>query len=134
MDHTLQVNRPGEQVTTELIDELERHGLHVMLTFNLQLARAHQVECQCPQHGTEQCTCQYAVLFVHDPQQVHKVSRTITIHGKDEEVWLSLLKSSAPSTQAGITLEQKLLTILLRLVNPVLTPVIEADDLVSAET
>lgn len=131
MDHTLQVNRPGKQVTTDLISELERQGLHVMLTFNLQLARAHQVGCQCPHHGTEQCTCQYAVLFVHDPQQTQKVSRTITIHGQDEVVWLSLLKSSATPSQAEF--EQKLLTILLSLADSA-TPALKVDEPVSAGT
>lgn len=133
MDHTLQVNRPGKQVTTELISELERQGLHVMPTFNLQLARAHQVGCHCPHHGTEQCTCQYAVLFVHDPQQTHKISRTITIHGQDEAVWLSLLKSPAPPSQAGAEFEQRLLTILLSLADST-TPALETDGPVSAET
>jgi hypothetical protein len=134
MDHTLQVNRPSRQVTTELIGELERQGFHVMQTFNLQLARSHQVDCHCPNHGTEQCTCQYAVLFINDPQQTHKVSRTVTIHGKDDEVWLSLLKNSASQNQANAELERRLLAILLKLANPSSTPVAKEEELVSAKT
>jgi hypothetical protein len=117
MDYTLQVNRPSEQVIPDLVSTLQRQALQVATSFDLQVARAGQQPCDCPHHGTERCTCQYAVLLVHDPAQ-KGVSRTITVHGRDRQVWLSLLKSPAPPPEAipaHKALETRLLDILLSL-------------------
>jgi hypothetical protein len=117
MDYTLQVDRPSEQVIPDLVSALQRQELQVTTSFDLQVARAGQQPCDCPHHGTERCTCQYAVLLIHDPAQ-NGVSCTITVHGRDRQVWLSLLKSSAPSTEAippHKALEARLLDILLSL-------------------
>jgi hypothetical protein len=117
MDCTLQVNRSSEQVISELVSALQHQELQVTISFDLQVARAGQQPCDCPHHGTERCTCQYAVLLVHDPAQ-NGVSRTITVHGRDRQVWLSLLKSPASPTEAipaHKALEAKLLDILLSL-------------------
>jgi uncharacterized Zn finger protein len=73
MDYTLRIDRPSEQVIPELVQDLQRRGIRVMLTFDLQLARAQQVTCNCPHHGTVQCTCQYAVLLVYARQQERAV-------------------------------------------------------------
>jgi hypothetical protein len=121
MDHTLRVDRPSEQVMSELVNALQRRGLRVMITFDLQLARANQVDCQCPHHGTERCTCQYAVLLAYARKGKSGVYRTITIHGRDQQVWLSLLKSPTLPDRvdsAYQTLGAELLDILSGLANP----------------
>ena len=118
MDYTLRINQPSEQVIPELLTALRRHALRTIITFDLQLARAGQESCGCPHHGTENCTCQYAVLLVYDPAQGDGVYRTITIHGRDEQVWLSLLRRPASTireSEAHKDLEQKLLNLLLSL-------------------
>ena len=120
MDYTLHLERPGERVIPELVRELERHGLRVMITFDLQLARASQVECRCPHHGTERCTCQYAVLLVYDRARGSGVYRTLTLHGRDEAVWLSLLQSPtlpAEVRPAHEALGREILDILLGLLH-----------------
>ncbi len=120
MDHTLRVDRPSEQVIPELVNALQRRGLRVMITFDLQLARANQVDCQCPHHGTERCTCQYAVLLAYARRGKSEVYRTITIHGRDQQVWLSLLKSPKLPNRAYTAYEalgSELLDILLGLAN-----------------
>lgn len=137
MDHTLRVDRPSEQVIPELVNALQRQGLRVMITFDLQLARANQVDCHCPHHGTERCTCQYAVLLAYSDQgQESAVYRTITIHGRDQQVWLSLLRSPAlPANEhsAHEALGSELLSILLGLANPSSTDVVVADGAVTSE-
>jgi len=120
MEYTLHLDRPSERVIPKLVADLERRGLRVMITFDLQLARAHRGDCRCPHHGTERCTCQYAVLLVYDRAQGSGVCRTLTLHGRDEEVWLSLLQS--PALPAGArpaheALGREVLDILLGLVH-----------------
>ena len=99
MDYTVHVDRSSEQVIPDLVNALQRRNLRVMVTFDLQLARTHQADCRCPHHDTERCACQYAVLLVYGQKQGSDAYRTITAHGRDGEVWLSLLKS--PKLPAG---------------------------------
>ncbi len=131
MDYTVRIDQPNKQIIPDLIQALERQELHAILTFDFQHARSPHVSCGCPHHGTEACNCQYAVLLVYDPQYGYEVYRTITIHGRDEQVWLSLLKKPASARQivpAHKTLETKLLEILFRLAAPTQTREVEADE------
>ncbi len=59
---------------------LTRRGLYVVRSFDLRSALAADVACECPDHGTAQCTCQFVVLLVYGdaPQPV-----TLTIHCRD---------------------------------------------------
>lgn len=116
MDETWHVERSSQQVIPELVTALQDRGLRPALTFDLQAARDHQAACCCPHHGTEQCTCQYAVLLVYAPDS--QVYRTVTIHGRDGQVWLNLLKSSSSPLGArpvDQVLKADLLEILARL-------------------
>jgi hypothetical protein len=136
MDHTLRVDRPSQQVIPELLEVLQRRGLRVMITFDLQLARANQVDCQCPHHGTERCSCQYAVLLAYARRGKSGVYRTITIHGRDQQVWLSLLKSPKLPDRAYSACEalgSELLDILLGLATPSRTDVAAVDGAVTPE-
>jgi hypothetical protein len=136
MSHTLCVERPSEQVIPELVNALQRRGLRVTITFDLQLARANQVDCQCPHHGTERCTCQYAVLLAYARRGKTSVYRTITIHGRDQQVWLSLLKSPKLPDRAYSAYEalgSELLDILLGLATPSRTDLAAVDGAVTPE-
>ncbi|MEW5957029.1 MAG: hypothetical protein AB1801_04850 [Chloroflexota bacterium] len=131
VDHTVRINQPNEQIIPELIQALERQELHAILTFDFQHARSPHVSCGCPHHGTEACNCQYAVLLVYNPQHGYEVYRTLTIHGRDEQVWLSLLKRPASPRQIGPAheaLETKLLEILFSLAAPSQTEDAEAGE------
>lgn len=45
---------------------LRKHGFHVVRSFDLASALdPADPTCSCPHHGTEQCTCRYAVLLVY---------------------------------------------------------------------
>ncbi len=105
MDYTVRLEHPGEQVIPQLIDALRDQGLQATISFDLRLVRADHAECDCPYHGQAECTCQYAVLLVYDPAQEDGTYRTITIHGRDETVWLTLLQSPVPHHGNAIAYE-----------------------------
>ncbi len=137
MDYTVHIDRSSDQVIPDLVNALQRRNLHVMITFDLQLARAHQVDCLCAYHDTERCTCQYAVLMVYRQKRGVGPYRTITAHGRDGQVWVSLLKrptlltGSQPDHEA---LGKELLDLLLKLADPSHTEVVEAGEAVASET
>ena len=122
MDYTVRLEHPGEQVIPQLIGALQRQGLQATISFDLRLARADHADCDCPYHGQAECTCQYAVLLVYDPAQEDGTYRTITLHGRDETVWLTLLQSSVPHNGNAIAheaIEAIIMEALLSLVAPV---------------
>lgn len=122
MDYTVRLEHPGEQVIPKLIDALQRQGLQATISFDLRLARADHADCDCPYHGLLDCTCQYAVLLVYDPKQLDGAYRTITVHGRDETVWLTLLQSPVPHSGNAIAyeaVEAIIMDALLSLVAPV---------------
>ena len=96
-----------------------------MISFDLRLARAGHADCDCPYHGQAECTCQYAILLVHNSVQEDVTHRTITLHGRDETVWLTLLQSSAPHNGNAIAheaVEAIILDVLLSLDDSGLLP------------
>lgn len=118
MDYTLRIDRPADRVIPDLVKALERREFPVKLTFDLQLARTHQLGCDCPHHGTGQCTCQYAVLLVYARRPQSGICRTITAHGRDGQVWLNLLKTPAlPARSEAVheALDAELLEVLWKL-------------------
>lgn len=122
MDYTVRLEHPGEQVIPQLIDALRSQGLQATISFDLRLARADHADCDCPYHGQAECTCQYAVLLVYDPKQLDGTYRTMTLHGRDETVWLTLLQSPIPhhgNASAYEAAEAIIMEALLSLVTPV---------------
>jgi hypothetical protein len=122
MNYTVRLDQSSEQVTTRLMDALQQQGLQVTVSFDLRLARAGQIHCDCPYHGQAECTCQYAILLVYDPAQEDGTYRTMTLHGRDETVWLTLLQSPVPhpgNTIAHEAVEAIIVDALLSLVAPV---------------
>lgn len=116
MDHTIRVDQPSEQVIPRLVDHLERHALQVTTSFDLRVARGGHTNCRCPHHGQAECTCQYAILLIYDPEHMDKTYRTITVHGQDDTVWLTLLRPPSPpngNTLAHEAVEAILLHVLL---------------------
>lgn len=65
---------------------LERHGLHVVRSFDL--AAGQSDACGCPDHGTARCTCQYSVLLVYPPIGAPAV---ITVHGRASRTRLEIV-------------------------------------------
>lgn len=56
----------SSQVLAQIQQALTARGFLVIQSFNLQVAKAAQSGCICPNHGTELCDCQMNVLQVYD--------------------------------------------------------------------
>jgi hypothetical protein len=71
-------DRESATVVTAATAALTRRGLYVVRSFDLRSALATHSECECLQHGTAHCTCQFTVLLVYGdaPQPA-----TLTLHG-----------------------------------------------------
>jgi hypothetical protein len=91
-----------------VIDEISRlltnSGFSVVESFDLQVARASHSGCVCPHHGTDQCTCQMAILLVYG-EDTMPVS--LMVHGNDEKTELTLIETSGqmikPALKSKIT-------------------------------
>jgi hypothetical protein len=118
MDYTLTVQRPFDQIIHNLIDRLRQRDLQTQVSFNACLKQT-ETGGACPYHGQQPCTCRYAVLLVYN--QAQRDYRTITVYGRDDEAWLTLVWQPALNGQdpeAHETLEILLLGILLSLTQP----------------
>lgn len=87
----LTLNQPCEQVQAWVNQQLTGAGFRVVQTFDLQIARLAHPDCACPNHGTEDCTCQMVVLLVY---RKRGEPVTMVIHGRDDRTWLSLSGST----------------------------------------
>jgi hypothetical protein len=98
----------SQAVIVQTIQRLERSGLQVMRSFDLSVARAAQVDCTCPYHGTENCDCQMVMLLVYgqDGQPV-----TLVVHGHDGKTHIALVDTpeQLPTTQLVDTITQAIL-------------------------
>jgi hypothetical protein len=87
----------------QVIDEISRlltsSGLTVVESFDFQVARANHHGCTCPHHGTDQCTCQMAILLVYG-EDAMPVS--LMVHGNDERTELSLIETSGQMITAAM--------------------------------
>jgi hypothetical protein len=103
---TLQTD--SQAAIEQSIQRLDAAGLQVMRSFDLKAARAAQVDCTCPQHGTEQCDCQMVVLLVYgqDNQPV-----TLVVHGHDGKTQIALVDN--PEEQPDNRLIQAIIRAIL---------------------
>lgn len=118
MDYTLTVQQPFDTIIQKLMDNLRQRNLQTQLSFNACLVHDGS-NCACSNHNQQSCTCRYAVLLVYTREQ--RDYRTITIYGRDDKTWLTLVWQPALSGQdveAHETLEILLLGILLNLAQP----------------
>jgi hypothetical protein len=69
---------------------LQAKGLRVLPSFDLQVARASHLHCNCPHHGTEQCDCQLVVLLVYDHAETPV---TVVAHTTNGETLFELVDS-----------------------------------------
>lgn len=58
-------NADGETATQAVVAVLTRHGLQVVRSFDLRSALAVHGGCECPHHGTAECSCQFVVLLAY---------------------------------------------------------------------
>lgn len=79
-----------EEAIPFVTDALTNAGLQVVQSFDLQLARATLVACNCPHHGTDQCNCQYAVFLIY---KNNLSPITLVAHGRDGKTEITLIES-----------------------------------------
>lgn len=119
MDYTLTVQQPFDEIFHKLTERLEQRSLPAQVSFNACLSE-YDNDVRCLHHGQQHCTCRYAVLLVYNQEQ-HDY-RTITVYGRDDKAWLTLVWQPAFSEQdpeAHETLEILLLGILFSLTQPI---------------
>ena len=103
------------------VEKLTALGIQVLLSFDLQAARASHSNCTCPHHGTDQCNCQLVVLLLY---QNDAEPLTLIAHGHDGETELAYvdppthqpdqelinqvrmkLNSVRPTTRTGLSID-----------------------------
>jgi hypothetical protein len=70
----------GETAAQAATAALTRHGYRVVRSFDLRSALTTHADCECPYHGTAQCTCQFVVLLVYSEAGDPVV---VTAHSRD---------------------------------------------------
>jgi hypothetical protein len=95
METLIALPKPWHEVLVSLKQALAGVGLDVIQSFDLQSARNSLADpelCNCPNHGTSQCSCQYVVVLArregHEPIAVE-------VHGHDDLTYLSLAQQDA---------------------------------------
>jgi hypothetical protein len=98
MTGTVTFTGPASLAVGAITAVLERRGYHVVRSFDLQSALTHHVEhCPCPDHGTEECTCQYVVLLAYPRTTKTRVPpRVLVAHSYGQLTQVALQPDSSP--------------------------------------
>jgi hypothetical protein len=91
LDPYLTLTQPFHEVLAWTTKRLNKVGLKVEQTFDLQAARASHTDCPCPYHGTDHCSCQMVILLILGEDQELE---TLILHGNDDQTNLSLVNIS----------------------------------------
>jgi len=95
----LTLAKPFQETFAWTNEQLKDHGLQIEQTFDLQIARLSHAGCKCPNHGTDQCSCQMVVLLVRgessDPL-------TLILHGNDGQTSLSIVNLSGKQSDVEL--------------------------------
>lgn len=86
----LYVSKACDEAVAEVVQQLVSANLQVIQTFDFQLARTGLLGCTCPNHGTEQCDCQFMILLVYRDSLP---PTSLIAHGYGERSWFSLVDS-----------------------------------------
>jgi len=86
----------GETAAQAATEALTRRGFRVVRSFDLRSALAPlaaHADCECPHHGTAQCTCQFVVLLVYgDPSAGSGGAPVvITAHSRDAQAQVQIV-------------------------------------------
>jgi len=87
----------GEPAAQAATEALARRGFRVVRSFDLRSALAPlaaHADCECPHHGTAQCTCQFVVLLAYgDPSTGSGGAPVvITAHSRDAQAQVQLVR------------------------------------------
>jgi hypothetical protein len=91
----------AETTAQSLTAAFTRRGLRVVRSFDLRSALATHADCDCPYHGTAQCTCQFAVLLVYAGAGAPVV---VTVHSRDTQARIRIVRPVAGLLSDGATM------------------------------
>ncbi len=94
------LEQPCDDAIVWVTRQINRAGLQVFRTFDLQVARHKHASCPCPYHGAEPCDCQMVVFLVYGSDQ-QPVS--IVAHGHNGQTCFSVVDT--PQQHADPRLE-----------------------------
>ena len=117
----LTLEQTCEETDRWVREKLTQAGLRVVPTFDLHIARMAHPECECPNHGTEQCSCQMVILLVYGKQDD---PATLVIHGQDGKTLISM--ATPMETRSRQTLESSVRHMLVHVPHPLLEAGISA--------
>jgi len=117
----LTLEQTCEETDRWVREKLTQAGLRVVPTFDLHIALMAHPECECPNHGTEQCSCQMVILLVYGKQDD---PATLVIHGQDGKTWISM--ATPMETRSRQTLESSVRHMLVHVPHPLLEAGISA--------
>ncbi len=92
--YTARFDETCDVIVSRVQESLERHGIRVLPTFDLQAVCDCNTLCPCPYHGASACGCQYVVFLAYGPDAEMGSPRVIAAHGHDNQTWLSLLRGA----------------------------------------
>ncbi len=94
MNDGLVFSADNDVVMPAVAARLTRRGLSLVRSFDLRSALATHPECECPHHGTAQCSCQYVVFLVYGNAAEPIV---LTIHSHDGMTWAGIVHDATTS-------------------------------------
>lgn len=102
MSYEIPVQCSPPHAIAQIADRLWAAGFRVDQSFNLQLASQMNANCNCPHHGTSNCTCQVTVLLVYDASGNPPL--TLLIHGYENQCLILIPDNPAtnPDLQANV--------------------------------
>ena len=86
----------GETAAQAATETLTRRGFRVVRSFDLRSAMTTHADCECPHHGTAQCTCQFVVLLAYDDPSTGSEGApvVITAHSRDAQAQVQLVRDA----------------------------------------
>jgi hypothetical protein len=96
MTQSLLFNCNGETAAQAATQVLIRQGLRVVRSFDLHAALATHADCECPHHGTEQCSCQFVVLLVYGAPSTSTglAPVVVTTHSRDGQAEVEIVQDA----------------------------------------
>ena len=97
MNNSLLFDCNGETAAQAATDFLTRRSFRVVRSFDLHSALAAHADCECPHHGTAQCTCQFVVLLAYgDPSTGSGGAPVVvTAHSRDAQAQVQIVRDAA---------------------------------------
>ena len=101
MTQSLLFNCNGETAAQAATQVLIRQGLRVVRSFDLHAALATHADCECPHHGTEQCSCQFVVLLVYGAPSTSTefAPVVVTTHSRDGQAEVEIVQDANAHTE-----------------------------------